>query len=175
MPCQGGYRGGIEEGKRWAREEREHRRTDQFRRLWVSLVERVHGSPNGFDTLSEPEKLYFAVGLLELDVYNGGFHQYFFNNAGSKYVYAEKGLVALGATGTLGLLQKAKEALFPGGAIPVETDARRRALPRVEADSDGRTPKWSEELDDLDNRYWADSETLTRRLQRFARDHGLVS
>jgi Domain of unknown function (DUF4375) len=96
MPCKGGYRESIEKGKRYIREERERRLTGPFRKLWVSLVEKVHQSPTGFDGLSHREKLYFAVGLLEGEVYNGGFHQYFFNNSGSYYSYAEEGLIALG-------------------------------------------------------------------------------
>jgi len=96
MPCKGGYRVSIEEGKRYIRAERERRLTDPYRKLWVSLVEKVYQSPTGFDGLSHPQKLYFAVGLLEGDVYNGGFHQYFFNDSGSYYAYAEEGLIAVG-------------------------------------------------------------------------------
>ena len=81
MPCKGGYRESIDEGKRHVGEQRERMLTDPYRKLWVSLVELVHLSPSGFDGLSHPQKLYFAVNLLDGDVYNGGFHQYFFNNA----------------------------------------------------------------------------------------------
>ena len=90
MPCKGGYRESIDLGKRHIGQQRERMLTDPYRELWVSLVELVHRSPSGFDGLSHPQKLYFAVSLLEGDVYNGGFHQYFFNNAGSYYVYAKR-------------------------------------------------------------------------------------
>lgn len=129
IPCKGRYRDSIEEGKRCIREERERRLTDPYRKLWVSLVEQVHHSATGFDGLSHPQKLYFAVRLLEGDVYNGGFDQYFFNDSGSYYAYAEEGLIVLGALQTLELLQEAKEILFPGVLVPVETGERRRALP----------------------------------------------
>jgi hypothetical protein len=174
VPCKGGYRESIEEGKRYIREEREGRLTDPYRKLWISLVEKVYDSPTGFDGLSHPEKLYFAVGLLEGGVYDGGFHQYFFNDSGSYYAYAEEGLIALGAFQTLELLQEAKEVLFPDVPVPVKTGERRRALPS-DPELDSLTPKWSQKLDGLDKRYWADSEGITLRLEGFARSHGLAA
>ncbi len=174
MPCKGDYRESIEDGKRRIREQREREITDPYRRLWLSLVEQVHHSPAGFDGFSQPQKLYFAVGLLELEIYNGGFHQYFFNDSGSSYTYAEEGLIALGAFQTLELLQEAKEVLFPDVSVPIKTGERRRMLPSY-PEGDSLTPKWSKVLDDLDKRYWADSECITLRLKSFARNHGLVS
>jgi Domain of unknown function (DUF4375) len=174
IPCKGGYRESIEEGKRYIREEREKRLTDPYRKVWVSLVEKVYHSTTGFDGLSHPEKLYFAVGLLVGEVYNGGFHQYFFNDSGSFYSYCEEGLITLGAFQTLELLQKAKEVLFPDASVPVRTGERRRVLPSY-PEGNSPTPKWSEILDDLDKRYCADSEGIAILLETFARNHGLVS
>jgi hypothetical protein len=174
MPCKGGYRESIEEGKRYIREERERRLTDPYWKLWMSLVEQVHHSPTGFDGLSHRQKLYFAVRLLEGEVYNGGFHQYFFNNSGSYYTYAEEGLIALGAFQALKLLQEAKDVLFPCVSVPVKIGERRRALPSYPEDN-SLALEWSEKLDNLDKQYWADSEGITLRLEAFARSHGLVS
>jgi Domain of unknown function (DUF4375) len=174
MPCKGGYRQSIEEGKRYIREERERRLTDPYWKLWVSLVEQVYHSPTRFDGLSHPQKLYFAVRLLEGEIYSGGFHQYFFNDSGSYYTYAEEGLIALGAFQTLELLQENKEMLFPSVSVPVQIGERRRVLASC-TEGDSSTLKWSEKLDDLDRRYWADSEGITLRLETFTRNHGLVS
>jgi len=174
MPCKGGYRVSIEEGKRYIRAERERRLTDPYRKLWVSLVEKVYQSPTGFDGLSHPQKLYFAVGLLEGDVYNGGFHQYFFNDSGSYYAYAEEGLIAVGAFQTLELLQEAKETLFPGVPVPVKTAERRHSFPS-HPEGSFSTPNWSEKLDDLNKRFWADSEGVAIRFEAFARNHELIS
>jgi hypothetical protein len=65
MPCKTGYRESIEERKRQNREQRERMLTDPHRKDRVSLMERIRRSPRGFDGLSHPQKLYFAVRLLE--------------------------------------------------------------------------------------------------------------
>jgi hypothetical protein len=153
MPCRGAYPESIEEGKRHIREERERMLTDPYRKLWGSLVEEVYHSPSGFDGLSLPQKLYFAVRLVEGDVYQGEFHEYFFSDAGSYYAYAEEGLIALGALRTLELLQEAKDVLLPSIPIPISIAERRLALSFYHEDN-SPTPEWSEKLDDLDRRYW---------------------
>ncbi len=53
--------------------------------LGNSLIERVCGSPNGFNSLSDADKLYYVVTLFRDEVNNGGFHQFFFNSSGSYY------------------------------------------------------------------------------------------
>jgi hypothetical protein len=171
MPCKGGYRQRLEDSKRRAIEEREAERTDPFRKLWLSLVDRVFNSPNGFDSLSEHEKLYFAVGELEGEVYNGGFDQYFFNSSASHYAYAEAGLVALGAIRTLDLLRQAKEVLFSASAVPTDTRMRRQALRDAEALN---SPERQRKLDLLDKDYCNDPDGLTHRTQDFARNHALI-
>ncbi len=148
-------------------------RTDPFHVFYNSLIDRVRHSRGGFDLLSEPEKLYFTVMLLRNEVNDGGFHQYFINSSGSYYDYAEKGLIALGATQTLELLRKAKDILFPTISVPVDTEIRRRLVPVVEPGTP--TPEWVNKADELDRRFYADSENLTSRLKAFAREQGFVS
>ena len=123
------------------------------------MVEQVHRSPTGFNGLSQPQRLYFAIGLLEGEVYNGGLEQYFSNDSGSYYAYAEEGLIELGAFQTLELLHQAKEVLFPRGSVPVNATERGRAL----VEGYVSTPTWRRKLDDLDNRYWANSENIALR------------
>jgi len=172
MPCKGGYRKSLEENKRRAIEEREADRTDPFRALWRSLVNRVYNLPGGFESLSEAEKLYFAVGVLEGEVYNGGFDQYFFNSSGADYLYAEKGLLAVGAAEALELLRQAKELLFPTTVVPVDTKTRRQIL---RDDLEGkRSGQLDPKLDALNRDFWTDPDKLEARMQAFAREHGLV-
>ena len=150
-----------------------HTRKGPFYLFYNCLIERVHNSTEGFGGLSEAEKLYWAVALLRNEINNGGFHQYFFNSSGSYYDYAEKGLVAVGAVQTLDLLRRAKEIVFPTIPVPVDTEVRRNLLPVVEPDSPN--PEWERKLDELDQRFYANSDNLTPRLEAFAREQGLVS
>ena len=82
MPCNTGTREAIDAARQQRIADREYERTNPFRKLWLLLVSRVNDSPYAFDALSESEKLYFAVGLVELELYNGGFEQYFYNFRG---------------------------------------------------------------------------------------------
>jgi hypothetical protein len=81
--------------------------------LYSSLIERVCHSPGGFDTLSDAEKLYYALTLFQNEVNNGGFHQVFFNSSGSYYDLIENGLVRFNEPRTLELLHQAKHIVFP--------------------------------------------------------------
>jgi len=148
-------------------------KTNAFYLLYNSLVQRVHDSPNGFGGLSDPEKLYYAVALLRNEVNNGGFDQYFFNSSGSYYNYAEKGLVAIGAMQTLELLRQAKDIVFPAIPVPEDTQTRRELLSTIESDT--LNPEWSRKLDELDQRFYANSDNLTPRLEAFAREQGLIN
>ena len=53
--------------------------------LYSSLIDRVCHAPEGFESLSEAAKLYYALTLFRNEINNGGFHQFFFNSSGSYY------------------------------------------------------------------------------------------
>lgn len=138
--------------------------------LYASLIDRVHRSPDGFSTLSDLEKIYYTVSLLRNEINNGGFHQYFFNSSGTYYSDAKKGLIAIEAIRTLELLEEAKETLFPGIQVPLDTRARREFILIICADGSRQ-----EMLDELDKRFYADPDRITSRLEAFVRYHGLVA
>jgi hypothetical protein len=164
-----GTREAIEAGKQWAKEERERQLHDPYRKLWRELVQRVHYSEEGFEGLTEAEKQYFAVGLLDGEVFNGGFDQYFFNNSGSHHKYAILGLEAMGATQAIAILREAKELLFGGDAVPEDTAERRRILRSQDSQSRNLV------LDQLDAKYWKDPDGLADRTEAFAITHNLVA
>jgi len=118
--------------------------------------------------LAHTEKLYYAVRLLDGEVYNGGFHQYFFNSSSTHYAYAEEGLIVVGADRTLELLLDAKELVFPGIGVPEATGERRQALRSLPRPNDLR-------LAELDSQYYKDPDGLADRIEAFAREHNLVS
>jgi hypothetical protein len=172
MPCKQGTRKQIDEAIKWREEQRNL--VDPFRGLWLSLVNKVHKTAAGYEGLTESEKLYFSVGLLEGEVYNGGFHQYFFNSSASYFDDAIRGLDEIGAVESLTLLRTAKESLFPSCPIPSDTSERRETLPWYPPKGE-TVPDWCKTLDELDKRFCQDPDGLGQRLQKYAADHQLVS
>lgn len=139
--------------------------------LYSSLIDRAC-SPDGFRTLSEPEQAYYALTLFQNEVNNGGFHQFFFNSSGSYYDSIETGLVSFDEPQLLELLHQAKQIVFPDIDVPADIETRRKLLPYVDPASD--RPQWATQLDHLDRRFYSTPDTLTAKLQTFARQRGLV-
>jgi Domain of unknown function (DUF4375) len=165
MPCKNGYRKNLEEAKEYYKKERELDKTCPYRALWRGLTDKVYKQVGGFSALSEEEKIYFSVNILSGEVYNGGFYQYFDNTSADSYYYAELGLIHLGATHSLGLLQKAKEHLFDSASVPQEQSERWIAI-----------KKYSEDpyLYSLDTKFYKDTDSLYKKLEEFAVEAGLV-
>ena len=135
--------------------------------LYSSLIDRVYHSPGGFDALTDTEKLYYALTLFQNEVNNGGFHQFFFNNSGSHYDLIETSLVTFDEPQTLELLHHAKQIVFQRIPVPTDTGERRSTMPEP-------APDLMTKLDELDQRFYRMRNTLTPKLEAFARQHGLV-
>ena len=163
MPCHGGYRERIEDGKR-SRETEKAYKSSAEHQYWISLSSKVHGVHNGFNVLSPNEQTYFALGCLVGEVYNGGLHQFFFNSSGSMYGAALNGLYELEAHETAGLLSGAKELLFGSPPVPMDTGERRRLMQARNAPA---------ELEQLDSAFWKDTEKLGERCKKYAHEHQL--
>jgi Domain of unknown function (DUF4375) len=161
MPCKGGYRANIEAGKKRKEQVRLYEQSAE-RKHWLYLVKKE--SEAGFQMLSRPEKIYFAVSCLIGEVYNGGFEQFFSNSSGELYGYALSGLIEIEAHETAALLEEAKDVLFGGQIVPVDREARNKAMHQVGSDS---------RLDELDKVFWADKEGLGELCKRYAIGHAL--
>ena len=78
MPCKKGTRKNIDDGKRRDEERKEEQKKyDPWRELWTALVERAHSTEIARMQLSDADRLYYSVCVLEGEVYNGGMHQFF--------------------------------------------------------------------------------------------------
>ena len=166
MACKRGIRKNIERSKADYRRRKEY---DPFRELWLSLVKRVHETPGGFDSLTEDEKAYFAVAVLDGEVYNGGFDQFFNNSSGEYFEDAQHGLTKLGAETSLRLLQGAAHILF-GETVPAKDRAERWAQLQQNPEAAD-----APELAQLDNEYCSDPDKLSDALNDFAEARGLVT
>ena len=103
--------------------------------------------------------------MLEGEVYNGGFCQYFDSSSGDHYRYAELGSMRLNVPERLTLLRAAKTEIF--GSDPVATDQARRFNYGNRFGGDSR-------LEELDSQYCALEDDLPSKLERFALEYGLV-
>jgi endogenous inhibitor of DNA gyrase (YacG/DUF329 family) len=134
--------------------------------LYASLIDRVCNA-DGFQSLSEIEQTYYALTLFQNEVNNGGFHQFFFNSSGSYYGVIENGLVTFNEPQTLELLHQAKRIVFSDMAVPADTGTRRNHMPPSE-------PEVMNKLNELDQRFYRTPDTLSAKLEAFAREKNLV-
>lgn len=171
MPCKNGTREQIEAGQQHNEIRKQY---DPFQEHWISLVKRVHETDSGFDGLSPDEQLYFAVGLVDLDVTNGGTHQYFSNFGGAYYTLAVAGLKRLEATQTLDLLRSAKTTLFGEKPVPADSAERWDAMKQYPENPDSNLPEWCAEIDKIDNQLWDDPDGLHDLLCQFAQSTGMI-
>jgi hypothetical protein len=171
MPCKQGTRQQIEQSKRYYDQQKQY---DPFRELWKSLVHRVYDAADGYEGLTSDERLYFAVGVLDGDVYNGGMYQFFSNSSGSLYRDAVEGLRRLEAQQALGLLLQAKQILFGDAEPPPDCQARWDAMKQYPTEAGIELPVWRGQLEAVDNAYWKDPDSLGERLAAFAETKSLV-
>ncbi len=165
MPCKTGNRKNIENAKLYYAREKELDKTCPFRAMWRELVDKVHNQEAGFKGLTEEEKIYFSVGVLNSEAYNGGLIQFFENTSGEYYRYAELGLIRLGANNSLSLLRATKKELFGDGEVPKDQEKRWTLL---------RNQNSEDVLDKLDTEYYKDLDDLDTKMEIFAKDNGLV-
>ena len=176
IPCKNGTRKSIEESKKYYAEQRNY---NPYRALWTSLVKRTHAENGGFDEegfahLTVDERLFYAVSILELEVYNGGMYQFFDNTSGVVIDEVVAGLKKLGAETVLNLLFTATRILF-GNATPQRDHLGRwDALPMCPDDDSDPEPQWSIDLEVVNRAFCKDPDHLGDRLSRFATEKGLV-
>jgi hypothetical protein len=106
--------------------------------------------------------------VLEGEVYNGGFHQYFGNSSGGYYADALRGLQEMGATECRRILLAAKQLLFGAQEVPGTQAARFDYLGVEEMD-----PGREQQLLALDRAFLAEGATLRDLLLQYAHKHRL--
>ena len=107
-----------------------------------------------------PEKAVhlFALHWLHLEVYNGGFWQYFFNSTGTSMPEAVAGFQAIGMPSVAEVIERAAARL--GNPFPFDIEERRRIV---------GMPDNRMDFESFDSRFYdlADTEKVFRRVPRF--------
>jgi Domain of unknown function (DUF4375) len=173
MACKQGIRASMEASREFYQKLKEY---DPHRALWEWLVAQAQVDPS-LGSLTDAHRHYFVVGLLEGEVYNGGFDQFFWNSSGDCYPDAVVGLKVLGAERSLELLQEAARILFGRALPPVDSKARWVAMRRRERLQVllGRRRRASDRLDALNKLFWADPDRLIEKLTVFAEQSGILT
>jgi len=102
--------------------------------------------------LSQPQKNFYYIQLLEAEINNGGFDQYFFNSAGE---FAQETILALGeinAIKTVTILQSAIEC-FPNKIAPKDRFDRQTAMEEIN--------NREESFDVLDEKFYKYEDNIT--------------
>jgi hypothetical protein len=165
-PCKRGFRTRIEEGKRRQAERKAAQANpDPATKHWRWLVRQA---PDGLAGLSAENRTYFAVCLLEGEVYNGGFHQYFNNSSGGYYADALRGLEEIGAAECRRILLAAKHVLFGDDEVPPTQAARFEYL-----DFDKIGLAADQELIQLERAFGNETAKLRDLVAQYAQKHRL--
>jgi hypothetical protein len=116
---------------------------------------------SGSHSLTPLQRMYYEVSILDGQVCNGGFLQYFSNSYGEGVNMALKGLNAMGARKCADIVKKAIACFGPAGVSP-DRDNRNTALAKML--DDGRAS--------FDDSAWYENKDHLRTLMmQFALDH----
>lgn len=126
------------------------------------LFERIES--HGFDSLTPGEQSAFALRWFYVEVNNGGFDQFFFNDAGKLAGDALRGLEFLGASATADILRRAM-SIFPGSVVPADQKVRREFM------CDSLTDDQKELLEKLDTEFNESEEPVSALLTAYIDKH----
>lgn len=115
-----------------------------------------------FDRLNEFEKTFIYIDVLENNVTNGGFIQFFFNSSGQFAHEIFHAYMDIKAEKTIDLLTEAIH-LFPEIPVPKNLKIRQRILMKKESNID----LW----DDLDTRFYKNEDNIIELTLAYVRNN----
>lgn len=113
---------------------------------------RKSGYGKDIEKLSWAEKIFYFNTLLEDEVNNGGFAQFFYNSSGNFSAQLFDSLSAIGACNTAHIFQKALFAL--GECLPINREEREAFLDGAFTDAISKT------LSECDNAFYGSPDNL---------------
>jgi hypothetical protein len=115
--------------------------------------------PRGGKSLTVPQRHYSAVFMLDAEVRNGGFSQYFFNSSGDDWRDTLAGLEVMGSKERLAIF---REALAKFGAAGPSGDREKRM------EQLAKIANAEEKLfDQFDSRYYKSTEIIDVLVMRY--------
>jgi uncharacterized protein DUF4375 len=126
-------------------------------RLWTAASE------SRFEDLSIEEQTIVEVYVLEAEINNGGFHQFFTNSSGDQALATPRALDAIGALNEAGIVRK---ALAEFGVAGPDPDRKERSK-QVETLDEASVQRW----DELDQAFYEYPDDLAELLATYIRSH----
>jgi len=127
--------------------------------LWyeyaLTFVGKKNESEQGWVALTSNEQEIVALWLLEVDVFNGGFIQFFCNWGEEAYLYALRALLTIGATQVLEIITSAY-----GCIKHLEEDERFSELWDI---LKFLTKEQEQRLDTLDQQFWNNEDQIAEK------------
>ena len=114
-----------------------------------------------FERLNEGQRVAFCILLLEMEVNNGGFHQFFSNSSGYFVPETILALKRIGADTTAAILERAIAIAYPNG-FPDDRNQYEEALRFDDAVLD--------ELDRVDSAFYGYEDDLTSLVNDYLRN-----
>jgi len=130
-----------------------------------AIYEHVFGRADqiGYGNLTEPEKVFYCIWILEGQVNNGGLDQYYFNSSGDYAADAVASLDAIGAKHTANLVRQANAMFGEAGPSP-ERFVRQDQLEALDEADQKR-------LGELDQAFYKYHDKLDVLLKAYVRAH----
>jgi hypothetical protein len=128
-----------------------------------SFVSDICMYSDNLDVLTEPQKIFYLNQELEIQVNNGGFKQFFFENCGEYSHETVDSLQAIKAYKTSAILQEAINQ-FPGKTVPKDPVLRDNLFEEL---SELCENKWNE----LDDKFFKYEEDLNLLNLEYIREH----
>ena len=129
----------------------------------LSESEKTKFGKEDFAHQSHPQKLFSAIWLLEAEVNNGGFSQYFLNSTDESAAFAAEALETIGAPKTAEICRRALATAFPAG-LPRTFESIRSAAAEFTGDTLAK-------LESLDQEFFAYPHNLTDLLFAYVSEH----
>lgn len=127
-----------------------------------AVLTRLEAAGN-LDRLTAPQRAYFVAWVLDAEVRNGGFAQYFVNSSGGTAGDAVAAFEAIGAAGHAAVVRRAAALFGPAGPA-ADRDERHEQLAGLSGEQDA-------EMARLDTEYYEVADDVAARLLTYASRH----
>lgn len=123
--------------------------------ILLSESDRIRYASEDFNFASQPkpQKIFSTVWMVEAEVNNGGFSQYFLNSSAESVPFVVEALQTIGAHATADICKRAIDTAFPAALPPT--------VGRVRSEAAGFSDAILEKLESLDQEFFAYPNDLT--------------